>query len=103
MPDTREQCAAGVQCDGVSLIMPADAGLAQLVVHLICNQGVTGSNPVAGTKIFINQTLIVVPCQLRLRRVARFPLVTNSENQYNTLLLFIAIESHIATLAVGDH
>ena len=27
------------------------AGLAQLVEHLICNQGVTGSNPVAGTNI----------------------------------------------------
>jgi hypothetical protein len=26
------------------------AGLAQLVVHLICNQGVGGSNPSAGTK-----------------------------------------------------
>ena len=25
------------------------AGLAQLVVHLICNQGVAGSNPAAGT------------------------------------------------------
>ena len=25
------------------------AGLAQLVVHLICNQGVGGSNPSAGT------------------------------------------------------
>ena len=25
------------------------AGIAQLVEHLICNQGVTGSNPVAGT------------------------------------------------------
>ena len=25
------------------------AGLAQLVEHLICNQGVTGSSPVAGT------------------------------------------------------
>ena len=25
------------------------AGLAQLVEHLICNQGVTGSNPVGGT------------------------------------------------------
>lgn len=25
------------------------AGLAQLVEHLICNQGATGSNPVAGT------------------------------------------------------
>jgi hypothetical protein len=27
-----------------------DADLAQLVEHLICNQGVTGSSPVAGTK-----------------------------------------------------
>ena len=26
------------------------AGLAQLVEHLICNQGVGGSNPSAGTK-----------------------------------------------------
>jgi hypothetical protein len=26
-----------------------NAGLAQLVVHLICNQGVGGSNPSAGT------------------------------------------------------
>ena len=30
-----------------------DAGIAQQVEHLICNQGVTGSNPVAGT-IFFN-------------------------------------------------
>jgi hypothetical protein len=29
---------------------PRDAGLAQLVEHLICNQGVTGSSPVAGTR-----------------------------------------------------
>lgn len=28
------------------------AGLAQLVVHLICNQGVGGSNPSAGTIYF---------------------------------------------------
>jgi hypothetical protein len=28
---------------------PQNAGLAQLVVHLICNQGVGGSNPSAGT------------------------------------------------------
>jgi hypothetical protein len=27
----------------------SNAGLAQLVEHLICNQGVTGSSPVAGT------------------------------------------------------
>jgi hypothetical protein len=32
----------------------ADAGLAQLVEHLICNQGVTSSNLVAGTIIMIN-------------------------------------------------
>ncbi len=31
---------------------PPGAGLAQLVEHLICNQGVTGSNPVTGTNIF---------------------------------------------------
>lgn len=31
-----------VQCE-------PSAGLAQLVVHLICNQGVGGSNPSAGT------------------------------------------------------
>jgi hypothetical protein len=30
----------------------AGAGLAQLVEHLICNQGVTGSSPVAGTIYF---------------------------------------------------
>ena len=29
--------------------MRARAGLAQMVEHLICNQGVTGSIPVAGT------------------------------------------------------
>jgi hypothetical protein len=28
------------------------AGLAQLVEHLICNQGVRGSNPLAGTNLF---------------------------------------------------
>ena len=28
------------------------AGLAQLVEHLICNQGVRGSNPLAGTILF---------------------------------------------------
>ena len=28
------------------------AGLAQLVEHVICNHGVTGSNPVAGTKSY---------------------------------------------------
>ena len=37
----------------------AEAGLAQLVEHLICNQGVTGSNPVAGTKrMGLNATMV---------------------------------------------
>jgi hypothetical protein len=31
-----------------------------------------------------------------------FPLMTNSEYQHNILPLLIAIERHIATLAVGD-
>ena len=31
--------------------LPRYAGLAQLVEHLICNQGVTGSSPVAGTRL----------------------------------------------------
>ena|GEM_PF-4446658 len=30
------------------------AGLAQLVEHLICNQGARGSNPLAGTTHFRN-------------------------------------------------
>ena len=37
-----------------------------------------------------------------LRRIASFPLMTNSEHQHDILLLLIAIERHIATLAVGD-
>jgi hypothetical protein len=38
-----------------------NAGLAQLVVHLICNQGVGGSNPSAGTNILpIFQAVISV-------------------------------------------
>ena len=35
-----------------------DAGIAQQVEHLICNQGVTGSNPVAGTTFPQNLTAI---------------------------------------------
>ena len=31
-----------------------DADLAQLVEHLICNQGVTGSSPVIGTSNYNN-------------------------------------------------
>ena len=38
------------------------AGLAQLVEHLICNQGVTGSSPVAGTRI---ESVVLVPRKLR--------------------------------------
>ncbi len=37
-----------------------------------------------------------------LRRIARFPLVANGEHQNNVLPLLIAIERHIATLAIGD-
>ena len=40
------------------------AGLAQLVEHLICNQGVAGSNPAAGT---ISTTLL--RNQQRVRRI----------------------------------
>ncbi len=44
----RDQLGAGTdarrQIENLS-----DAGLAQLVEHLICNQGVGGSNPSAGT------------------------------------------------------
>ena len=41
---------------------PPRAGLAQLVEHLICNQGVTGSNPVAGTILFNGLEGIALPC-----------------------------------------
>ena len=34
--------------------MPPHAGIAQLVEHLICNQGVAGSNPAVGTS-FLNK------------------------------------------------
>jgi hypothetical protein len=36
------------------------AGLAQLVEHLICNQGVAGSNPAAGTIFSINSNALCV-------------------------------------------
>ena len=38
---------------------PVCAGLAQLVVHLICNQGVGGSNPSAGTIKFMVFNIIL--------------------------------------------
>ena len=41
---SRGRAASKRAYDGVG-----PAGLAQLVEHLICNQGVTGSNPVGGT------------------------------------------------------
>ena len=34
---------------------PLGAGIAQLVVHLICNQGVGGSSPSAGTSLLSPQ------------------------------------------------
>lgn len=37
-----------------------------------------------------------------LRRIARFPSVADGEHQYNALPLLIAIERHIATLAIGN-
>ena len=37
------------------------AGLAQLVEHLICNQGATGSNPVAGTILLKDLATIITP------------------------------------------
>ena len=41
---------------GLSRRIPgAPAGLAQMVEHLICNQGVTGSSPVAGTRLRARQ------------------------------------------------
>jgi hypothetical protein len=42
-----------------------DAGLAQLVEHLICNQGVGGSNPSAGTEISYFNKLELAPVASR--------------------------------------
>ena len=47
------------------------AGLAQLVEHLICNQGVTGSSPVVGTNNFKGLHLV-------LNLICEFMLVTVS-------------------------
>jgi hypothetical protein len=55
----------------------ASAGLAQLVVHLICNQGVGGSSPSAGIKLpdfsrplaFVHvQELLEMPANIRSQR-----------------------------------
>ena len=52
-----------------------NAGLAQLVVHLICNQGVIGSSPIAGT-IFFNKIILLrtagITCQMDLIWCYRF-------------------------------
>ena len=42
------------------------------------------------------------PLAVALRRIARLPLVTNGEHQYNVLPSLITIERHVATLAIGD-
>jgi hypothetical protein len=41
--------AKGVAVPAPNGLRGASAGLAQLVEHLICNQGVAGSNPATGT------------------------------------------------------
>jgi hypothetical protein len=41
--------------DHKPIILQSFAGLAQLVEHLICNQGVRGSSPLAGTTINLVQ------------------------------------------------
>ena len=38
------------------------AGIAQLVEHLTCNQGVASSIPAAGTKILIANQLVMLVC-----------------------------------------
>src|SRR5688572_15584411 len=43
-----DETRRGMYTQATSIVLRA-AGLAQLVEHLICNQGVTGSSPVAGT------------------------------------------------------
>ena len=53
-----------------------DAGLAQLVEHLICNQGVTSSNLVAGTIYFNTLATLSIPLkghwrELRDRRAIK--------------------------------
>jgi hypothetical protein len=44
------------------------AGIAQLVEHLICNQGVTGSNPVAGTSFKMKLSLSLICKRSNLKR-----------------------------------
>ena len=42
------------------------AGLAQLVEHLICNQGARGSNPPAGTILFKDLVTIITLWRVRV-------------------------------------
>ena len=37
---------------------PLDGGVAQLVEHLVCNQGVVGSNPIASTTLAFDGELL---------------------------------------------
>ena len=68
------------------------AGLAQLVVHLICNQGVGGSIPSAGTNFFLWREGRVhgAGWLIRLRRVRRF----RSRNRPGLLDLSLPPEIH---------
>jgi tRNA(Leu) C34 or U34 (ribose-2'-O)-methylase TrmL len=56
MPDTRTGDRRKTGCTGENPVLEAPrlAGIAQLVEHLICNQGVAGSNPAAGTTPFLS-------------------------------------------------
>jgi hypothetical protein len=51
-------------CECFLLAAGIKAGLAQLVEHLICNQGVVGSSPITGTSLFNN--LVEMCCIPRL-------------------------------------
>ena len=46
---TKDSARNGALCYGSAV---PEAGIAQLVEHLICNQGVGGSSPSAGTKLY---------------------------------------------------
>ena len=58
------QREAGLRCR----IVKPEAGIAQMVEHLICNQGVTGSIPVAGTNKI--NGLGDLPASIKAKRLA---------------------------------
>jgi hypothetical protein len=58
--------AKGVAVSTPNGLRGASAGLAQLVEHLICNQGVAGSNPATGTNLFKDLTEKISPVSLFL-------------------------------------